>query len=559
MIMNQKMRNKDKKKHKERSVISLMLQQSFWVFIHEGPNSFYLRAKRKILKKILRKKGVADPAQKNKDKNLKILSRKLKKEESEMKSRKLMWDRKHYYKYPQQPLSSVVDIIICVGGKTNFLEKCVASIKKYTDDKNYRLYLVVHQNNHDFIPEYITEKAQVIIHSMKNFNFSKANNMVISHSENDVVLLNDDTEVTANWLSKLRKDSKGVALTGPHTNQYCSGNPDMWGKGQPRITSQTINMFCAYIPRKIIRIVGLLDEEFCYYGGEDVDYSYRVLKNGFPLVISSAFVHHHASQSFGSKKYQLVKESDKILLEKHNLSFPYHLTPHYPLVSVIIATRNRSTLLPRAIKSILTGHYKNLEIIIVDDASSDNTWQEIEKTQKNNPQVIGIKLPKQVGAVMARKKGFNLSSGHFIAFMDDDDIARPNRVSGPLSYLFLHPELDVLYCGYEIVSESGREPGKLGKFNFEDFRSLKLEIGSGAMLIRRKVIEEVPFMSLYERAIDYDWVFRIIRHGYKIDYYPGTVLDYNREGDANSHLSGNPKAIKVHKDIFNREKLLGFR
>ena len=208
---------------------------------------------------------------------------------------------------------------------------------------------------------------------MELFNYSFANNIVLKDSHNDVVLLNDDTEVTEGWLDKLRVASKGVCLTGAHTGFQCSGNPQMWGEGPIRLTNFPVNMFCAFIPKRVREVVGLLNEEFEFYGGEDVDYSIRALTNGFPLVISEAFVLHKDNQSFGETKEKLMMQSDRLLFEKYAVSAPFDLSGFIPKVSVIVTTRNRPSLLQTAIESIEQIDYPNFEIIVVDDNSESQT------------------------------------------------------------------------------------------------------------------------------------------------------------------------------------------
>jgi hypothetical protein len=85
---------------------------------------------------------------------------------------------------------------------------------------------------------------------------------------------------------------------------------------------------------------------------------------------------------------------------------------------------------------------------------------------------------------------------------------------------------------------------------------MKFDIGLGILFLRRQLILDVPLMAQYERAVDFDWVFRVVRHGYKIDHCPAVVLDYNRFGSAEQHLSGNEAAIRVHKEIQDRERLM---
>jgi len=200
------------------------------------------------------------------------------------------------------PVTEKVDIIICIGPNPVHARACVASIRKFTKADTYDLHFVVHEADRGKITDLISDDVYVHTHQMELFNYSFANNIVLKDSHNDVVLLNDDTEVTEGWLEKLRVASKGVCLTGAHTGFQCSGNPQMWGEGPIRLTNFPVNMFCAYIPKRVREVVGLLNEEFEFYGGEDVDYSIRALTNGFPLVISEAFVLHKDNQSFGETK-----------------------------------------------------------------------------------------------------------------------------------------------------------------------------------------------------------------------------------------------------------------
>jgi GT2 family glycosyltransferase len=466
------------------------------------------------------------------------------------------WTEQRFEVVPALPTSPETDIIICIGKNTDMAERCVVSVRRNTPPGAYRLRLVVHADDAAGLSQQMTADADVIVHRMKHFNFSRANNLALARCAGDVVLLNDDTEVTQGWLEQLREDSRGFALTGVHTGFQCSGNPDMWGSGARRITWHPINMFCAFIPQRVRQVVGLLDEEYSYYGGEDVDYSCKALQHGFPLVVSSAFVNHASAKSFGAQKQLLMQESDKILRERYSVNPPYDLRRIKPLASVIMATRNRATMLPAAAESILGGLYPELELIVVDDASEDETPAAMSALQRSDLRVIGIRLPAKEGAVRARQRGLTASRGQFVAFMDDDDTAWPNRVMAPLQHLMTHPELDVVYCAFDVVTELGRQRGRTQPFDEADYLAMKFDIGSGILLVRRQVMLDVPFMTYYERAIDFDWVFRLLRYGYRIDYCPAVVLDYNRHGPSEAHLSGNEAAMRVHHAIRDRERLM---
>jgi GT2 family glycosyltransferase len=458
----------------------------------------------------------------------------------------------------QLRLTEKVDIIICVGPNQANVIPCLSSIEKYTRADAYNLHLVVHQADIAHLPAHeLISKANLISHSMELFNYSRANNLALKLSNNDVVLLNDDTEVSENWLENLRQDSRGVALTGAHTGHMRAGNPQMWGLGPARLTNYPINMFCAYIPHRLRSVVGLLDEEYCYYGGEDVDYSCRALLHGFPLVISTAFVEHKDNQSYKESKEVLIKQSDRILMETYGIEAPFDLSSIKPKVSVILATRNRPDLLQSAIESTLSIAYDNFEFVIVDDYSNKETGQLIYNYQQKDERILSIRLPSNVGSSKARSIGLKASHGQFVLFTDDDDTVFSNRISKPLEFIIHHPWLDVVYCNYNLVSHDDTvTPVLADKFDLHSYMEMEFYIGFGMLLGRRQAFMDVPFMSTYDKAVDYDWVFRLLRKGYQIDLCPDIVMNYNRTGAPRFHLSGNQSSIDLHETIHDREALL---
>jgi GT2 family glycosyltransferase len=480
------------------------------------------------------------------------------KEESRWNKTNLLMDEDFFAQINQPPLTEKVDIIICVGPNQDNIVSCISSVRKFTKESLYNLHVVIHQNDVNKLPvEILPAGVDIVTHCMELFNYSRANNLVLKHCNNDVVLLNDDTEVTEDWLEKLRQDSKAIALTGAHTEIQCSGNPQMWGEGPARLTHFPINMFCAYIPYRIRAVIGLLDEEFCYYGGEDVDYSCRALLNGFPLVISSAFIHHKDNQSYQTTKDLLMKESDRIILEKYGIQSPFDLSKIKPLISVILATRNRPELLISSLPSILNIGYDNFELLLVDDYSSKETNEVIFNFQQKDDRIITIRLPKNVGLSKARSIGLNASQGQFVIYTDDDDTVLPNRITKPLDFIIQNPLLDVVYCNYNlVVSWDNIVPTYNPEFDLQSYLELKFNIGSGILLGRRQAFMDVPFMSIYDQAVDFDWVFRLIRKGYRIDRCPEIVMNYNRTGSMRYHLAGNKTSMDLHDTIYQREILL---
>jgi GT2 family glycosyltransferase len=479
-------------------------------------------------------------------------------EESPWNQTNLLFDEAFFGHINHLPTSEKVDIVICVGQNQQNIIPCLSSIEKYTHPESYKLHLVIHQADVPKLPAHqLISQVNLVSHEMELFNYSRANNLVLKHSTNDVVLLNDDTEVTEGWLDKLRQDSGGVALTGAHTGHMRAGNPQMWGRGEARLTNYPINMFCAYIPYRLRQVFGLLNEEYCYYGGEDVDFSCRALLHGFPLVISSAYVEHKDNQSYKESKAVLIKQSDRILMETYGIEAPFDLNTIKPKVSIILATHNRPKLLQSAIESTLSIAYDNFEFIIVDDFSDIATSQLIYDYQQKDDRILSIRLSQNVGSSKARSVGLKASHGQFVLFTDDDDTVLANRISSPLEFIIQHPWLDVVYCNYNLISHDDTvTPVLADKFDLHAYMEMKFYIGFGMLLGRRQAFLDVPFMSTYDQAVDYDWVFRLLRKGYKIDLCPEIVMNYNRTGAPKFHLSGNQSSIDLHETIHDRELLL---
>ena len=127
-------------------------------------------------------------------------------------------------------------------------------------------------------------------------------------------------------------------------------------------------------------------------------------------------------------------------------------TKNKNLVSIIIPTKNRYKLLKRAVDSILSQTYKNLEIVIVDDGSTDNTELIIKELMSNNKHIIYSKLKNAKGANAARNQAIKLSSGEFITGLDDDDEMMPDRVEKMVSQY--DNSFAYIFSGYELITKT---------------------------------------------------------------------------------------------------------
>lgn len=129
-----------------------------------------------------------------------------------------------------------------------------------------------------------------------------------------------------------------------------------------------------------------------------------------------------------------------------------------PSISIIVPAWNASKYLRRAVESVLATHYPKLEIIVVDDASTDDTWKVCNQIKQSFPAVIRLfqrssREPRGAGA--ARNLGIEKSTGDYIAFLDADDWVYPWRFESAVRELSRYPTVDAVYGDYDIVCEEG--------------------------------------------------------------------------------------------------------
>lgn len=104
------------------------------------------------------------------------------------------------------------------------------------------------------------------------------------------------------------------------------------------------------------------------------------------------------------------------------------------LISVYMPTHNRGQLLERAIDSVLNQSYQNLELIVVDDGSSDGTWERLTDYMSRDDRVKAYRHDTPKGACAARNLAIEKASGHFVTGLDDDDTFTPDRLETLLNH-----------------------------------------------------------------------------------------------------------------------------
>lgn len=125
-----------------------------------------------------------------------------------------------------------------------------------------------------------------------------------------------------------------------------------------------------------------------------------------------------------------------------------------PLVSVIMPAYNAAAYISEAIASVQNQTYKNWELFVIDDFSTDETCSIVENIIKPEPGIHLLKNLKNEGTGAARNKGITASKGDFIAFLDADDLWLPEKLEVQMKFM-KENQLAICFSSYHLISENG--------------------------------------------------------------------------------------------------------
>lgn len=180
------------------------------------------------------------------------------------------------------------------------------------------------------------------------------------------------------------------------------------------------------------------------------------------------------------------------------------------MISVIIPTYNREKTLYRSVKSVLNQSFQNIELIIVDDGSTDNTEKLVRGLQDNR--IRYIRHAEQMGACAARNTGIRAAHGEYISFQDSDDFWYPEKLDRQLQVLKVL-EADICFCRMRRNSSDGtvtvNYPKKLaaGIVPYETLIS-HCHASTQTIFARAEVCQKYEFDTALKSLQDYDWNIR---------------------------------------------------
>lgn len=205
-------------------------------------------------------------------------------------------------------------------------------------------------------------------------------------------------------------------------------------------------------------------------------------------------------------------------------------------ISVIIPTYNRGKSIIQSINSVLEQTYHNLEILIVDDCSTDDTEYLISKI--DDPRVKYIKLKENKGASFARNIGIKIATGKYISFQDSDDIYKNNKIEKQYINL-IKKNSDFDFCkiclhlnnSFKVIFPSQYQQRSIAKKKIIEELCNGNFVSTQSILVKNTVIKNNLFDIDFPRLQDYDLALRIIPN-YKVSYTKEVLVDLYRKKDS---------------------------
>jgi glycosyltransferase involved in cell wall biosynthesis len=215
------------------------------------------------------------------------------------------------------------------------------------------------------------------------------------------------------------------------------------------------------------------------------------------------------------------------------------MSANTPLVSVIIPTHNRETVLPRALQSALGQTYRNLEIVVVDDASTDRTRELLRAIPDRRLRLL--EHQERRGASAARNTGLRSCQGEYVSFLDSDDEWLPHKLETQITAM-QEKNQKFCFCQFRILSGAGvweimplapYRGGSLLEYLVCDGGSL----ATPSLVVHHSI--KVFFDETLPVAQDYDWVLQVFQSTQDLLFIPQPLFYVHRDV---------PQRISAHQE-----------
>lgn len=229
------------------------------------------------------------------------------------------------------------------------------------------------------------------------------------------------------------------------------------------------------------------------------------------------------------------------------------------LISIIVPVYNAENYIEETIACVRGQTYREWELLLVDDCSSDNTRERIESSRKmpGGERIRLIGLSSNQGAARARNRGLQEARGRYIAYLDADDLWEPEKLEREMEFAVAR-EAAFVFTGYEFADETGRGTGKVvhvpERLNYRQALGNTTIFTSTVLFDTARIKKEMLEMPVIKSEDTALW-FRILRAGYTAYGLDENLVRYRRAGKT---LSSNKlEALRRIWNLYRKAEGMG--
>lgn len=230
-------------------------------------------------------------------------------------------------------------------------------------------------------------------------------------------------------------------------------------------------------------------------------------------------------------------------------------TLRQPLVSIIIPAYNHANYLDEAIQSVLKQDYPNIELIVLDDGSTDNTREILGKYGD----AFQWESHKNMGQANTLNKGWQMSKGEVLSYLSADDALLPHAVSTSLKHL--HDNIVLTYCDFNLIDPASKTIRRVfaPEFNYVDlFRKCICHPGPGVFMTRKAFEKAGLWNSSFRQMPDYDYWLRLGLVG-NFKRIPEVLAAFRVHDESQTHAKADERkadeSVNIIQGFIKNQKL----
>jgi len=228
-----------------------------------------------------------------------------------------------------------------------------------------------------------------------------------------------------------------------------------------------------------------------------------------------------------------------------------------PLVSIVVPSYNKAAFLREAIESVLNQDYANIELLVFDDGSTDNTRTVLESFGNR----FFWESHSNMGQANTLNKGWQLAKGSILAYLSADDVLLPEAVGVSVRLLLDHPEVVMTYCDFNIIDPSSKVVRRVftPDFDYQEMvRNVICYPGPGAFFRREAFSQLGGWNPAYRQMPDFEYWLRLGRIG-AFCRIPKVLADFRVHDSSLTFAPTSPKGaeepVRIMEDFFKSPNL----